>query len=209
MLIRPGPESLVELGAVAPTVQWAICTAVPGQRPITDIEPSEALKVLRAVEERGAQAIAKRPRQKISAILRFAVASDRAKADPAENLKGALKPPKTRQWRRCGRQDLSDVLQRLNIRARVDAQRNAPRSEPLGSVGCRNGFGAAGQAASSGRMAECQTCRPPTIAPESGLWKPVRTMASNASSRWAATPSTAFPWPGSPGNRFDNRPLSN
>lgn len=87
---------------------------VLGQRPITDIEPSEVLKVLRAVEERGAQDIAKRLRQKISAIFRFAVATDRAKADPAANLKGALKPPpKTRHMAALRAADMPDFLQRL------------------------------------------------------------------------------------------------
>lgn len=87
---------------------------VLGQRPITDIEPSEVLKVLRAVEDRGAQDIAKRLRQKISAIFRFAVATDRAKADPAANLKGALKPPpKTRHMAALRAADMPDFLQRL------------------------------------------------------------------------------------------------
>lgn len=89
---------------------------VLGQRPIIDIEPGEVLKVLRAVEERGAQDIAKRLRQKISAIFRFAVATDRAKADPAANLKGALKPPpKTRHMAALRAADMPDFLQRLRV----------------------------------------------------------------------------------------------
>ncbi|MDO5630526.1 MAG: integrase arm-type DNA-binding domain-containing protein [Paracoccus sp. (in: a-proteobacteria)] len=85
-----------------------------GQRPITEIEPSEVLKVLRAVEARGAQDIAKRLRQKISAIFRFAIATDRAKLDPAANLKGALKPPpKTRHMAALRAADMPEFMQKL------------------------------------------------------------------------------------------------
>lgn len=85
-----------------------------GSRPITEIEPSEVLKVLRAVEARGAQDIAKRLRQKISAIFRYAIASDRAKHDPAANLKGALKPPpKTRHMAALKAGDMPEFMQRL------------------------------------------------------------------------------------------------
>lgn len=98
---------------------------VLGQRPITDIEPTEVLKVLRAVEERGAQDIAKRLRQKISAIFRFAVATDRAKADPAANLKGALKPPpKTRHMAALRAADMPDFLQRLAVQPTADDARD-------------------------------------------------------------------------------------
>ncbi|AUH34649.1 tyrosine-type recombinase/integrase [Paracoccus tegillarcae] len=85
-----------------------------GSRPVTEIEPTEVLKVLRAVEARGAQDIAKRLRQKISAIFRYAIASDRAKHDPAANLKGALKPPpKTRHMAALKAGDMPEFMQRL------------------------------------------------------------------------------------------------
>lgn len=62
-----------------------------GQRPIAEIEPKEVLEVLRAVEERGALDIAKRLRQKISAIFRYATPSGMVKYDPAGNLRDAMK----------------------------------------------------------------------------------------------------------------------
>lgn len=62
-----------------------------GHRPISEIEPSDILDVLRAVEERGALDIAKRLRQKISAIFRFATPSGHVKHDPAANLRDAMK----------------------------------------------------------------------------------------------------------------------
>jgi len=85
-----------------------------GSRPIDAIEPSEILKVLRAVEARGAQDIAKRLRQKISAIFRYAIATDRAKHDPAAHLKGALKPlPRTRHMAALKAAEMPEFLQRL------------------------------------------------------------------------------------------------
>lgn len=85
-----------------------------GDRPVDAIEASEVLKVLRAVEARGAQDIAKRLRQKISAIFRYAIATDRAKHDPAANLKGALKPaPKTRHMAALKAAEMPEFLLRL------------------------------------------------------------------------------------------------
>lgn len=85
-----------------------------GNRAIDEIEASEVLKVLRAVEARGAQDIAKRLRQKISSIFRYAIATGRAKHDPAANLKGALKPPpRTRHMAALRAADMPDFMQRL------------------------------------------------------------------------------------------------
>jgi len=62
-----------------------------GSRPIAEIEPEELLRTLRRVESRDALVTAKRLRQCCSAVFRFAVASGRAKQDPAAPLKGALR----------------------------------------------------------------------------------------------------------------------
>ncbi len=67
-----------------------------GKRPISEIEPPELLDVLRRIEARGALDIVKRQREHCGQIFRFAIASGRAKRDPAADLRGALKasPPK-------------------------------------------------------------------------------------------------------------------
>lgn len=64
-----------------------------GHRPIDEIDASEILKVLRKVEERGAYETAKRLRQTISQVFRYAIATGRASRDPAADLRGALKVP--------------------------------------------------------------------------------------------------------------------
>jgi integrase len=66
---------------------------VIGHRPIDEIDAPEILKVLRKVEERGVYETAKRLRQTISQVFRYAIATGRASRDPAVDLRGALKTP--------------------------------------------------------------------------------------------------------------------
>jgi integrase len=62
-----------------------------GRRPIREIEAPEILFALRRVEKRGAIESARRLRQVISQIFRFAIAeSGDVKRDPSSDLKGAL-----------------------------------------------------------------------------------------------------------------------
>lgn len=72
-----------------------------GRLPITEIEPPDVLEALRKVEARGALEIAKRDMQMIGQIFRFAIASGRAKRDPTQDLRGALKSPKRVEHRRA------------------------------------------------------------------------------------------------------------
>lgn len=64
-----------------------------GHRPIDEIDAPEILKVLRKVEERAVYETAKRLRQTISQVFRFAIATGRASRDPSADLRGALKVP--------------------------------------------------------------------------------------------------------------------
>lgn len=85
-----------------------------GRRPITEIEAPDILAVLRRVEDRGAMDIAKRLRQTLGAIFRYAIATGRAKRDPAADLKGALKaPPKVRHFASLRAEQIPDFLARL------------------------------------------------------------------------------------------------
>lgn len=64
---------------------------VIGSRPIDAINPPEVLKLLRDVESRGAVDIAKRLRQEIGSVYRFAIAEGIAKSNPAADVGAALK----------------------------------------------------------------------------------------------------------------------
>ncbi len=66
-----------------------------GRRPISEIEAPELLELLQRVEARGTLETAHRERTLLSAIFRYAIATARAKHDPAADLRGALPlPPK-------------------------------------------------------------------------------------------------------------------
>lgn len=63
-----------------------------GTRPIAEIDAPELLDVLRRIEKRGVLEQARRLRQSIGQVFRYAMITGRAKHDPSTALKGALKP---------------------------------------------------------------------------------------------------------------------
>lgn len=68
-----------------------------GDKDVADIEPTEVLAMLRKIEARGKLEIAKRVRQSVSSIFRFAVADGKAKYDPAATLADAMqRRPRTK-----------------------------------------------------------------------------------------------------------------
>lgn len=75
--------------------RWVLKQLMPalGQRPVAQIEPQELLAVLKKMEARGNLETAKRTRAFASRVFRYAVATARAKSDPAELLRGALIAP--------------------------------------------------------------------------------------------------------------------
>jgi integrase len=62
-----------------------------GRRPIAELEPPELLDMLRKVEKRGADEMARRLKQLVGQIFRFAIVTGRAKRDPSADLKDALR----------------------------------------------------------------------------------------------------------------------
>lgn len=63
-----------------------------GTRPIEEIEAPDLLKVLRRIKSRGALGLAHRVRNHCSNVFRYAIATGRAKRDPAADLRGSLPP---------------------------------------------------------------------------------------------------------------------
>ncbi|TAN03498.1 MAG: DUF4102 domain-containing protein [Rhodanobacteraceae bacterium] len=61
-----------------------------GDKPIADLEAPEVLSMLRRLVKRGTLNTAGRIRETVSAIFRYAVATGRAKRDPAADLRDAL-----------------------------------------------------------------------------------------------------------------------
>jgi len=83
-------------GATVTKARWFLDLLRPaiGSRPVASIEPAEVLAPLKALERKGHLETARRVRTFASRVFCFAVATDRAKADPAAMLKGALITPK-------------------------------------------------------------------------------------------------------------------
>ena len=86
-----------------------------GSRPIAEIDSPEVLAALRKVENRGALDTAKRLRQTVGQIFRYAISTGRAKRDPSVDLKGALMAAGRQQHHRAmPRDELPKFLQALN-----------------------------------------------------------------------------------------------
>lgn len=69
-----------------------------GRRSIADIRAPELLDVLRRIERRGAVETAHRAKQNCGQVFRYAIATGRADRDPSADLRGALPPPKSRNF---------------------------------------------------------------------------------------------------------------
>jgi integrase len=86
-----------------------------GRRPIVEIDAPELLKVFRKIEDRGANEIARRLRQTVGQIFRYAIVTGRAGHDPAADLKGALKaPPKVRHLLALPQSEIPTFLRKLD-----------------------------------------------------------------------------------------------
>ena len=79
-------------------LRWARGWLLPmiGQRPVDQIEPHELLAVLKRQEAQGQLETARRTRAFASRVFRYAVATARAKSDPAGYLIGAIAAPRHR-----------------------------------------------------------------------------------------------------------------
>lgn len=63
-----------------------------GARPVAELTAPDVLDVLRRIEARGAHETAHRTKQRIAQVFRYAIATGRARHDPAADLRGALAP---------------------------------------------------------------------------------------------------------------------
>jgi integrase len=81
-------------------LRWARDWLLPavGQRPVSEIEPHELLAVLKRQERSGNLETARRTRAFASRVFRYAVATARAKNDPAALLLGAVAAPQAKSF---------------------------------------------------------------------------------------------------------------
>jgi integrase len=91
-----------------------------GKMDIATIEAPDLLKVIRAVEGRGAQDVAARIHQTLGAIFRYGVACGFCRRDPAADLRGALRPkPRVKHMAAL---TAAELPQFLNALARADCE---------------------------------------------------------------------------------------
>ena len=84
-----------------------------GSRPVADITPAELLAVLRLVEKREAHDLAHRVLQVCGQIFTYAIVTGRLERNPANDIKGALKPV-VRQHNACLKaDDLPEFFEKL------------------------------------------------------------------------------------------------
>jgi integrase len=87
-----------------------------GHKTLDAIEPPDVLDVLRQVEARGALDIAKRLRQSISSVFRFAIAEGKARTNPAADVGQALKPkPRVKHMATIKAGELPELLWRISV----------------------------------------------------------------------------------------------
>ena len=63
-----------------------------GQKPVRELRAPDVLAVLQRIESRGLGETARRVHQLVGRVIRYAIATGRADADPTPALRGALKP---------------------------------------------------------------------------------------------------------------------
>lgn len=86
-----------------------------GHVAVSLLDAPTILAALRKVEARGALEVAKRLRQTIGQIMRYAIATGRASRDPAADLRGAMKPsPRVRHMAALRENDLPEFLVKLD-----------------------------------------------------------------------------------------------
>ena len=86
---------------------------VIGDMAVDSIPPPIILDIARTVENRGAQEMARKTLQRISAVFRFAIQTGRATYNPAAEMKGALRPKETKHMTAISTDELPQFLQRL------------------------------------------------------------------------------------------------
>lgn len=87
-------EGLAAVTIVKSRWLLSLFDAAMAERAIEDIRPGDLLSALKKVEARGHLETARRMRSLSSRVFRYAVATDRASADPSALLRGALVAPK-------------------------------------------------------------------------------------------------------------------
>ena len=103
-----------------------------GNRPIAEISAPEILTVLRRIENRGVYETARRVKENISQVMRYAIATGRADRDPCPDLRGALKPATVKHMPTLTKpEEVAELLQAIDGYKGGEIVRAALRFAPL------------------------------------------------------------------------------
>jgi len=69
-----------------------------GKTPIAEVDATAVLSVMRRIDQRGARYTAHRAKQRISQVMRYAIATGRAQRDPCPDLKDAIPPARSENF---------------------------------------------------------------------------------------------------------------
>ena len=86
-----------------------------GALPISEVKAAHVLKVMKAAEARGAETVAILIRQWCSQIFRYAASNLLVEGDPAAALSGAVIRPKVKHNRSLSKDELKNVLSKLQV----------------------------------------------------------------------------------------------
>ncbi len=86
-----------------------------GKFNVDEITPLQVLEVLKAVESRGALEMARKVKQRLAAVFRFAVQTGRAKYNPAADMKGVIKARKVKHMPALPIEEMPLFLRTLSI----------------------------------------------------------------------------------------------
>jgi integrase len=85
-----------------------------GKLPITDVSAPDVLHAVRKVEQRDALDVASRVKQRCSSIFAYAIATGRAKHNPASELRGVLKTREVQHRKHLPASELPQFLRKLD-----------------------------------------------------------------------------------------------
>ena len=84
-----------------------------GKRPIHELKPTDILDLIRKIEERGANEVARRTKSMCSQVFDYAVVNEHIISNPTISLKGALKPVKKGHFAAFTYKELPQFIDKL------------------------------------------------------------------------------------------------
>lgn len=86
-----------------------------GNLPVGDVKAPDVLRIARQLEEQGLGETVRRVVQRISGVMRFAIAEGKAEQDPCPSLRGALKAAPVKHMAALGVDEVPELLRKIDL----------------------------------------------------------------------------------------------